>query len=171
VRVNFDNVCLSLSLKQKNEWQIYTILLVFNMSLIEMLRYYKVYLYESPIIKNQLFLCIIRSEQIISILLPIKLGFVFRKLRGVYWFKISKNFKRLFYDKTILWYSIKTFIKSKKNLRYSIKTIIFFFFRTSKSVSIQLRFLKTSKMSFDIQKSTYFSRFFHGVDFVRLLSS
>jgi hypothetical protein len=31
----------------------------------------------------------------------------------VYWFKISRDFKRLFYDSKILWYSIKTFIKHK----------------------------------------------------------
>jgi hypothetical protein len=37
-------------------------------------------------------------------------------------------------------------------------------------VDIQLTFLKTSKMSLGIKKSTDFDGFFHGLDFVRHFS-
>jgi hypothetical protein len=48
-------------------------------------------------------------------------------------------------------------MECKKILWYSIKAM--------KSVDIQLRFLTTYKMSFDIQKYTDFNGLFGGVDF------
>jgi len=45
----------------------------------------------------------------------------------VYWIVISRDFKRLFNNEKVWWYSIKTFIKYKKILWYSIKTIRSFF--------------------------------------------
>jgi len=46
-----------------------------------------------------------------------------RNIRGVYWIKILRNFKRLFYLEKVLWYSIKTLCNLKKVLWYSIKIL------------------------------------------------
>ena len=45
------------------------------------------------------------------------------KIRGVYWIKILRDFKRLFNYEKVLWYSIKTLCNLKKVWWYSIKTL------------------------------------------------
>jgi hypothetical protein len=57
------------------------------------------------------------------------------------------------------------FTKVKKKLWYLIKTIKIFF-KTTKSLGIQLKFLTTFKMSIGIQKSVDFDRFFISRDFL-----
>jgi len=45
-----------------------------------------------------------------------------------------------------------------------------FFFKATKSIGIQLRFLMTYELSTGIQKSIDFDGFLDGMDFVRLFS-
>jgi hypothetical protein len=88
---------------------------------------------------------------------------------GVYWIEISRILKD-FYEKKVLWHSIKTFTKVKKILWYLIKTIKIFFSGAIKSVGNQLRFLITFKMSIAIQKSIDFNGFSFEMNFERLFS-
>jgi len=47
-------------------------------------------------------------------------------IRGMYWIRILRDFKRLLNYEKVSWYSIKTLCNLKKVLWYSIKTLYHF---------------------------------------------